>query len=97
VWIDADHTDGIVAEAISLHMTDFNGGLLKQYQENDARLCTSTARMTFWPEFNKDYVKFFENQVEFDEAGLFKKPDEGLDRRQRAYPDDVRNCLEFGP
>lgn len=30
VWLDGDHSNNIVASGLSLHMTDFSGGLLQQ-------------------------------------------------------------------
>lgn len=97
VWLDYDHTNNIVASAMSLHMTDFNGGLLKQYQEvneagdniGDARLCKNSARMTFYNEFKYSDFKIFDKVIEYNEKGEFVEPDYGIDRNTKAYPDGV--------
>lgn len=98
VWLDADHTNGIVASAVSIHMTDFTGALLGQYQERnsqgddigDARLCKNSARMTFHRDWKYGDWKVFEQPLRFNESGAFEEPDLGIDRNERAYPDNVR-------
>ncbi|KAF2468327.1 uncharacterized protein BDR25DRAFT_203090, partial [Lindgomyces ingoldianus] len=50
-WLDADHTNGVIANGMSMHIQDFTAdpGLVAQYQENTDRLCKNTKRFTFWP------------------------------------------------
>lgn len=52
VWLDSDHTNGIIAKGLSLHIRDFSGDpdVVKQYSEDQRRLCQNSARMTFQPE-----------------------------------------------
>jgi hypothetical protein len=95
-WLDADHGADIIAQGLSLHMTDFSGepGLLAQYKEDEGRLCQNSARMTFHPEISRNaFPTFFSPSLEFtagndasDQGGL-EKPDQGKDRTMRAYPD----------
>ncbi|PGH02960.1 hypothetical protein AJ79_07497 [Helicocarpus griseus UAMH5409] len=93
VWLDSDHTNGIVAKGLSLHMPDFapDAGIIEQYNMDQARLCQNTARMTFQPEpvVPDSGVIFFDPPLEYmeDPVGALKKPDQGIDRRTRAYPD----------
>jgi hypothetical protein len=102
VWLDADHGNNIVAQGLSLHMTDFTGeaGLLAQYKEDEGRLCQNSARMTFHPSMDKNgFPTFFNPPLDFkvgnDAAdvsepstdGALTKPDQGKDREMRAYPD----------
>ncbi|KAF2823854.1 hypothetical protein CC86DRAFT_408874 [Ophiobolus disseminans] len=100
VWLDGDHTNGIVASAITLHMPDFNGALLNQYNETSPhydppeigfrRLCTNTARMTFHQTFTSGDWPFFENHtLKYNELGELVYADQGVDRSQGAYPDKV--------
>jgi hypothetical protein len=64
VWLDKDHTNGIAGKGLSLHICDFtrDPGLLTQYNEDEARLCQNTARMTFQPEpiAPDSVIKFFD-------------------------------------
>lgn len=102
VWLDANHDNGIIAKGLSFHIRDFSGeaGLLAQYQEDERRLCQSSARMTFHPEILPDSLPpFFTPALEYTReensddptkpstAGALKKPDQGQDRQTRAYPD----------
>jgi hypothetical protein len=96
-WLDADHTNGVVASAISLHMTDFSGSLLNQYQETndkgenvgDARLCKNSARMTFHPTWTYQNFEVFDKLLDVNEKGELVESDLGIDRQERAYPDGV--------
>lgn len=97
VWLDSDHTNNIVASAVSVHMTDFAGDLLGQYMEKnekgedigDARLCKNSARMTFSRDWTYQDWKTFKDPLKFNSSGQFEEPDLGIDREQRAYPDGV--------
>ncbi|KAJ4355473.1 uncharacterized protein N0V89_003489 [Didymosphaeria variabile] len=101
VWLDSDHSNDIVASAVSMHMTDFAGPLLPQYQETneagdnigDARLCKNSARMTFYHDFKYENWAVFEQPLKFNGSGAFEEPDLGIDREKRAYPDGVRVLL----
>lgn len=103
VWLDANHDNGIIAKGLTLHTRDFSGeaGLLAQYKEDQARLCQNTARMTFHPDIAPDSLlpAFFQPALSYMgetndgdptkpyTAGALKKPDQGKDRKTRAYPD----------
>lgn len=104
VWLDADHTDGIVAKGLSMHIRDFSGdpALVDQYKSDQRRLCQNSARMTFQPEpiVPDSVIPFFHPPLEYGRAsdgqsegtgastgGALKKPDQGIDRQTRAYPD----------
>ncbi|KAL1604920.1 hypothetical protein SLS60_004461 [Paraconiothyrium brasiliense] len=99
VWLDSDHSNDIVASAVSMHMTDFAGPLLGQYQEKneagddigDARLCKNSARMTFYHDFKYENWATFDQPLKFNGSGAFEEPDLGIDREKRAYPDGVRS------
>lgn len=104
VWLDSDHTDGIVAKGLNIHIRDFSGDpdLVKQYAEDQRRLCQNSARMTFQPEpVTPDAViPFFSPPLDYERAsdgenhgsdpstgGALKSPDQGIDRDTRAFPD----------
>jgi hypothetical protein len=91
VWLDSDHSNGIIAKGLSLHMPSFAGdqGLVDQYKEDQRRLCQNSARMTFQPEpvVPDSIPRFFKHAPEYDDTGALKKPNEGIDRGTRAYPD----------
>jgi hypothetical protein len=99
-YIDSDHTNGIIAKAISLHMPDFSGdtGLISQYNEKPERLCASSARMTFHPDpFLPDSIPaFFDPPLQYGPSTLSDgtnittgliMPDQGVDKQTWAYPD----------
>jgi len=87
-----------VASAITLHMTDFDGAILNQYQEmddlgqniGDNRLCKVSARMTFHRDFSISDWSIFPHELDTDDTGALVKPDAFIDRNERAYPDGVR-------
>jgi hypothetical protein len=104
VWLDSDHTGGIIAKGLSMHIRDFSGDpdLVKQYIDDQRRLCQNSARMTFQPEpiVPDSLIPFFQPPLEYKRAsdgqshgtdpssgGALKKPDQGTDRSTRAYPD----------
>ncbi|KAL2008388.1 hypothetical protein VTN00DRAFT_8370 [Thermoascus crustaceus] len=105
VWLDSDHTNGIIAKGLSLHIRDFSGDpdLVKQYSEDQRRLCQNSARMTFQPEpiVPDSLIPFFHPPLEYERSsdgknhgtndpssgGALKKPNQGIDRKTRAYPD----------
>jgi hypothetical protein len=102
VWLDANHSNGIIAKGLSLHIRDFSGesGLLAQYNADERRLCQNSARMTFYPDTLPDSSpRFFNPPLEYQRetntgdpsqpstAGALEKPDQGQDRQMRAYPD----------
>ncbi|KAL4934987.1 hypothetical protein BDV06DRAFT_217752 [Aspergillus oleicola] len=89
-WLDADHSNGILAKGLSLHMQSFatDSGLLKQYRKNQKRLCQNTRRMTFHPEIVPDsLVARFDPPLEYNSQVGMKSSNRGIDRRTRAYPD----------
>ncbi|KAF1975770.1 hypothetical protein BU23DRAFT_588384 [Bimuria novae-zelandiae CBS 107.79] len=84
-WLDADHTNGIIAKGMSLHIRDFtaDSGLVQQYKNNTDRVCKNTARMTFWPDTVPDAtVPIFSPPLQYT-----RNPGEGKDKGNRAYPD----------
>jgi hypothetical protein len=102
VWLDANHDNGIIAKGVTLHIRDFSGepGLLAQYNEDQGRLCQNSARMTFHPDILPDSIPpFFNPPLEYQRetnsddpskpsnGGALEKPDQGQDRKMRAYPD----------
>lgn len=90
-----------MASALTLHMTDFNGALLNQYQESDdqgvtigdRRLCKVSARMTFHRDFVFSNWPVFPKQPKFNASGAFVEPDAFVDRNERGYPDGV--CIIY--
>ncbi|KAL4983937.1 hypothetical protein BDW68DRAFT_181140 [Aspergillus falconensis] len=89
-WFDADHSNGIIAKGLSLHMESFSSdpGLLKQYKQNQKRLCQNTRRMTFHEDIVPDaLVPYFDPPLEYNAQGGMKSPNRGIDRKTRAYPD----------
>jgi hypothetical protein len=108
VWMDKDHTNGIIAKGLSLHMPDFSGdeGLVNQYKQDQRRLCQNTARMTFQPEpvVPDSLIKIFKPPIEYNDKGGPKRPNQGIDRKTRAYPDgtnmhihDTRGSVRVHP
>jgi hypothetical protein len=91
VWLDEDHSNGIIAKGLSLHMRDFTGdqALVDQYKKNQARLCQNSARMTFQPDIYPDgLIDIFRPPLQYtDDGGAPKNPNRGIDRKKRAYPD----------
>jgi hypothetical protein len=94
VWLDANHDKGIIAKGLSLHMPDFSGdeGILAQYLEDDRRLCQNSARMTFYHDIVPDSsVPIFKPPVTWSiENGSLSSPNQGIDRKTRAYPDGTK-------
>jgi hypothetical protein len=105
VWLDANHDNGIIAQGLSLHIRDFSGeaGLLEQYNEDQERLCQNSARMTFHPQIAvNSLVPIFKPTMSYlaetntgdptkpSTAGALDKPDQGKDRKTRAYPDGTK-------
>jgi hypothetical protein len=93
MWLDSDNTNKIIAEAITIHMPDFLGepGLVEQYENNTARMCNNTKRMTFWPQKDNGWdYDTFQPQLEYNETGALTDPDNGIDRNMRGYPEGTR-------
>lgn len=106
VWIDADHTNRCVAKGLSMHIRDFSGdaALVHQYTDDQRRLCQNSARMTFQPDITPDsIIPFFDPPLEYERGdagksqdteastgGSLKRPDQGIDRKSRAYPDSPK-------
>lgn len=94
VWLDANHDNGIIAKALTLHILDFSGdeAILEQYQENQERLCQATARMTFHPDFTPNSLApTFKPPVTWTSGtGALDRPDQGIDRKTSAYPDGTK-------
>ncbi|KAF2269182.1 hypothetical protein CC78DRAFT_605509 [Lojkania enalia] len=69
MWMDSDHTNGIVAKGVSMHIRDFTGdeGIIAQYKENEDRLCKNTARMSFNPEpiLPDTWIKMFNPPLKY--------------------------------
>ena len=77
-WLDADHTNGIIAKGMSLHIRDFTAdrGIVAQYSNNTDRLCKNTARMTFWPEIVPDsLVQIFHPAMQYTRNTNEENPD----------------------
>ncbi|KAL2826276.1 hypothetical protein BDW59DRAFT_161114 [Aspergillus cavernicola] len=94
VWLDKDHSAGIKAEGVSLHMPSFSADdpLVNQYKKNQRRLCQVTNRMTFHRHITSDsLVGFFNPPIQYTENGALKHPNRGIDRKQRGYPDLPRS------
>ncbi|WEW57827.1 hypothetical protein PRK78_003294 [Emydomyces testavorans] len=97
VWLDADHTHGIIAKGLSLHIRDFTGDpdLVEQYKQDQRRLCQNSARMIFQPEpiLPDTVIPFFKPPLSYNKAedgnsgGALASPDQGIDRKTRGYPD----------
>ncbi|KAL4948796.1 hypothetical protein BDW69DRAFT_198607 [Aspergillus filifer] len=91
VWLDSDHSNGIIAKGLSLHMPSFasDQGLVNQYRQDQRRLCQNTARMTFQPEpiVPDSLISFFKPAPKYRADGGLKRPNQGIDRKTRAYPD----------
>ncbi|KAH0538331.1 hypothetical protein FGG08_005066 [Glutinoglossum americanum] len=72
VWLDSDHTNGVIAKGLSMHIRDFSGDpdLVSQYIENQGRLCQNSARMTFQPEpiVPDSVIPFFHPPLEYERA-----------------------------
>ncbi|RDW81486.1 uncharacterized protein DSM5745_05043 [Aspergillus mulundensis] len=89
-WFDADHSNGIKAKGLTIHLPSFatDDALLQQYKDKPERLCRNTRRMTFHPEIRPDdLVTFFRPPPEYTMTGAMKDPDQENDRDTNAYPD----------
>jgi hypothetical protein len=55
-WLDADYTNGAIANGMTMHIRDFtaDAGLVWQYKNNTERLCKNSKRLTFWPDIQPD-------------------------------------------
>ena len=91
VWIDQDHSNGLKAQGMSLHMPDFSGsqaGTVQQYKENPDSLCKSTERMTFWPAIVADaYIPTFSPPLKYNPNGTDVDLSKVIDRNTDGYPD----------
>ena len=68
VWLDADHTNGINARALSFHLDDMapNADKLAEYQKMPETLCLSTPRFSFWGNLLPDgVIPFFEPKLKY--------------------------------
>jgi hypothetical protein len=68
VWLDANHSYGLNARAISFHLNDLvpNADKTAQYQENIDTLCKSTPRFSFWGDLLPDGIPpFFKPQLKY--------------------------------
>jgi hypothetical protein len=77
-WLDADHTNGIIAKGMSMHIRDFapDVGLVAQYSENQDRLCKNSKRFTFWPEIVPDAtIPIFSPPLEYKRNENANNPD----------------------
>jgi hypothetical protein len=69
VWLDADHTNGINARALSFHLDDLAAqpDKLAQYNENTDTLCKSTPRFSYWGNLTPDgQIPFFDPPLEYN-------------------------------
>jgi hypothetical protein len=99
VWLDGDKKNGIIANGLSIHIRDFAGDrdIMEQYDKNQTRLCQNSARMTFHHDLIPDGIpNFFKPPLEYTtrtdpntSGGGLKNPDQGIDRKRRAYEDQA--------
>lgn len=88
VWLDADHSNGINARALSFHVNDmsFTNERFEQFQNNTDYLCKSTPRFSFWGNLLPDgIIPFFEPKLEYlvsesGGEGADKDPERVLDK-----------------
>lgn len=89
VWLDADHSNGINARALSFHLNDMapSSDKMKQYQDRPETLCKSTPRFSFWGNLLPDgTIPFFKPKLVYLEdsqsgaQGADKDPDRVLDK-----------------
>lgn len=62
VWLDADHTDGLKAKALSFHLNDMiaSSDKLDMYTKNEDYICKSTPRFSWWGNLLPDgIIPFF--------------------------------------
>ncbi|KAH8903813.1 hypothetical protein BR93DRAFT_884413 [Coniochaeta sp. PMI_546] len=70
VGLDADHTNGINARALSLHLNDMAAqpNKLAEYNENIDTLCKSTPRFSFWGNLTPDgQIPFFTPPLQYNQ------------------------------
>lgn len=91
VWIDQDHTNGLKAQGMSLHMPDFSGsqnGTVQEYSQNQDALCKSNKRMTFWPSIVADSeIPTFQPPLVYDTNGTDVDLSKVIDRKTNGFPD----------
>ncbi|KAB5533482.1 hypothetical protein GE09DRAFT_1250761 [Coniochaeta sp. 2T2.1] len=69
VWLDADHTNGINARALSFHLNDVAAqpDKLAEYNDNPDTLCKSTPRFSFWGNLEPDgQIPFFNPPLKYN-------------------------------
>jgi hypothetical protein len=72
VWIDQDHSNGLLFQGLSLHMPDFAStpDRITEFNKNPDALCKSDARMKFWPSIVPDAIPpFFSPPLEYTTGG----------------------------
>ncbi|KAK4697493.1 hypothetical protein P7C71_g599, partial [Lecanoromycetidae sp. Uapishka_2] len=91
VWIDQDHSDGLRAQGMSLHMPDFSGsqaGTVQEYKQDPDSLCKSNARMTFWPAIVADaLIPTFQPSLKYYPNGTDADLSKVIDRKTNGFPD----------
>ncbi|KAH5528916.1 hypothetical protein HBI29_009080 [Parastagonospora nodorum] len=68
VWLDADHSNGINARALSFHLNDMvpNPDKTEEYQQDMDMLCKSTPRFSFWGDLLPDgRIPFFKPPLQY--------------------------------
>ncbi|OIW26326.1 hypothetical protein CONLIGDRAFT_706493 [Coniochaeta ligniaria NRRL 30616] len=69
VWLDADHTNGINARALSFHLNDIAAqpDKLAEYNDNTDTICKSTPRFSFWGNLTPDgQIPFFSPPLQYN-------------------------------
>lgn len=87
VWIDKDHSYGMKAQGLSLHMPDFSSTNAKVQQYNDMpdTLCKSTPRMKMWGEIWPDsLIPTFQPPLKYTDAGADDNPQRVIDKTKRS-------------
>ncbi|GJC87112.1 hypothetical protein ColLi_09950 [Colletotrichum liriopes] len=90
VWLDADHTVGFNARAMSFHLNDMLGtpDKVKMYRENGDYICKSTPRFAYWRNLQpKSQVPIFRPPLEYERDAITGL--EGRDKDPRQAIDTV--------
>ena len=97
-WVDSDHSNGIHAQGLSLHMRDFGNdkGMASEWQNNTDTLCKVQERMTFWPTIYGDSdlapTEIFKPALTYvqsgDQMGADTDPQQLINRKTSLFPDN---------
>ncbi|KZL84461.1 hypothetical protein CI238_03572 [Colletotrichum incanum] len=91
VWLDADHTAGFNARAMSFHLNDLLGtpDKVKMYEENGDYICKSTPRFAYWKNlWPKSQVPVFRPPLEYERDAITGM--EGRDKEPRRAIDTIK-------